>query len=144
MVAPYYIKELDGRDSKAMIALLLESRNVDTLKLSKDISSSFKHGKNYGLYDGSMMIGCAGTIDTPMVASLSYLYLKPQYRMNFVSLEFTYKVIESIEADTVYLKARDISTFRSVVEKDGSKYRFKKREFLERIMKRIDIDPMEV
>lgn len=90
------------------------------------------------------MIGCAGVIDTPMVASLSYLYLKPTFRMNFVSLEFTYKIIESIEAETIYLKARDISTFRSVIEKDGSKYRFKKREFLEKIMRRINIDPLEV
>lgn len=127
-----------------MTALLLESRNVDVLKLSKDIATSFKHGRNYGLYNGDALIGVGGVIDTPSVASLSYLYLKPTYRMKKISLDFTYKIIESIAADLVYVKARDTSTFRTLVEKEGNRYRFAKREFLEKIMSRIDIDSLEV
>lgn len=126
-----------------MVALLLESRNVDVLKISKDIAASFKHGRNYGLFVGGNLIGVSGVIDTPAIASLSYLYLNPAYRMKKICLEFTYKVIESIEADLVYVKSRNISTFRSLVEKEGDKYRFKKREFLEKIMSRINIDSLE-
>lgn len=127
-----------------MVALLLESRNVDVLKLSKDISTSFKHGRNYGLFVDGDLVGVGGVIDTPSIASLSYLYLDPHYRMKKISLDFTYKIIESIEADLVYVKSKDISTFRSLVEREGNKYRFKKREFLEKIMSRIDIDSLEV
>lgn len=144
MVAPYSLRELDPAEAKAMTALLLESRNVDVLKLSKEIATSFKHGRNYGLYNGDALIGVGGVIDTPSVASLSYLYLKPSYRMKKISLDFTYKIIESIAADLVYVKARDIGTFRTLVEKEGNRYRFAKREFLEKIMSRIDIDSLEV
>lgn len=143
MEAQYCLRELEYTDAKAMTSLLLESRNVDVLKLSKDISTSFKHGRNYGLYDNGVLIGVSGIIDTPSIASLSYLYLKPTYRMKKISLDFTYKIIESINADLVYVKSRDISTFRSLVEKDGNKYRFKKREFLEKIMSHIDINSLD-
>lgn len=144
MEVQYSLRELNPNESKAMIALLLESHNVDVLRLSKDISTSFKHGRNYGLFVENNLVGVAGIIDTPAIASLSYLYLKPFYRMKKISLEFTYKIIESIDADLVYVKSKDIHTFRSLVEKEGNKYRFKKREFLEKIMSRIDIDSLEV
>jgi hypothetical protein len=143
MAVPYLLRELKPTEAKAMVALLLESRNVDVLKISKDIAASFKHGRNYGLFVGGNLIGVSGVIDTPAIASLSYLYLNPAYRMKKICLEFTYKVIESIEADLVYVKSRNISTFRSLVEKEGDKYRFKKREFLEKIMSRINIDSLE-
>lgn len=144
MAVPYSLRELNPNESKAMVALLLESRNVDVLRLSKDIATSFKHGRNYGLFVEGDLVGVAGIIETHTIASLSYMYLKPAYRMKLISLEFTYKVIESIDADLVYIKSRDIRTFRSLVEKEGNKYRFKKRDFLEKIMSRIDIDSLEV
>lgn len=143
MEAPYLIKLFSAVDAKAMIAMILESRNVDVLKISKDIATSFKYGKNYGLYFGDKLIGVSGIIDTHSVASLSYLYIQPQYRMKKISLDFTYKIINSIKGDIVHVKARDISTFRSLVVKHGARYHFKKDEFLSKIQSRIFIDPLE-